>query len=67
MDKKPYDNILYLTGTLDSWNNSKKSEERDRVKHDRESNKNVYGLDEYNRVIPITRNCLNQEIEYKIA
>ena len=24
----------YLTGTLDSWNNSKRSEEHDRVKHD---------------------------------
>ncbi|MBR1580082.1 MAG: hypothetical protein IJ668_06255 [Selenomonadaceae bacterium] len=23
----------YLTGTLDSWNNSKRAEERDRVKH----------------------------------
>lgn len=24
----------YLVGTLDRWNNAKKAEERDRVKHD---------------------------------
>lgn len=57
----------YLVGTLDRWNDSKQKEEKDRVKHDTETNKIVYGLDEYSRVIPITRNCLNQEIEYKIA
>nr|WP_027398989.1 anaerobic ribonucleoside-triphosphate reductase [Anaerovorax odorimutans] len=27
----------YLTGTLDSWNNSKRAEEADRVKHSLES------------------------------
>lgn len=26
----------YLVGTLDKWNNAKRAEERDRVKHDRE-------------------------------
>lgn len=26
----------YLVGTLDRWNNAKRSEERDRVKHDTE-------------------------------
>lgn len=59
--------ILYLVGTLDRWNNSKQSEERDRVKHDLEKDEKVYVLDDYNRVIPINRNCLNQEVEYKIA
>ena len=26
----------YLVGTTDRWNNAKKAEEKDRVKHDRE-------------------------------
>ena len=26
----------YLVGTLDKWNNAKRAEERDRVKHDTE-------------------------------
>ena len=28
----------YLTGTLDTWNNAKQAEERDRVKHDKGAN-----------------------------
>ena len=32
----------YLVGTMDTWNNAKKAEERDRVKHGvREPNKSV--------------------------
>lgn len=30
----------YLVGTLDRWNNAKKAEERDRVKHGTEKNDN---------------------------
>lgn len=29
----------YLVGTLDKWNNAKRSEEKDRVKHGTESKK----------------------------
>ncbi|MBR1806407.1 MAG: hypothetical protein IJ774_08500 [Selenomonadaceae bacterium] len=32
-DKKPVDNILYLVGTIDRWNDAKQAEEHDRVKH----------------------------------
>ena len=32
-DKKLGDNKLYLVGTTDRWNDAKKSEEHDRVKH----------------------------------
>lgn len=30
----------YLVGTLDSWNNAKKAEERDRVKHSMQEEEN---------------------------
>ncbi len=37
---RPFERIRritgYLTGTLDSWNDSKRAEERDRVKHELE-------------------------------
>ena len=26
---------MYLVGTIDRWNNAKRAEEKDRVKHDR--------------------------------
>ena len=29
----------YITGSLDRWNDAKKAEERDRVKHDAENRK----------------------------
>ncbi|MBR1646718.1 MAG: hypothetical protein IJ685_08075 [Selenomonadaceae bacterium] len=32
-DKKLGDNKMYLVGTTDRWNDAKKSEEHDRVKH----------------------------------
>lgn len=36
--EKPFDRIRritgYLVGTMDKWNNGKKAEERDRVKHE---------------------------------
>jgi len=32
-DKKLGDNKLYLTGDLTSWNNAKRAEESERVKH----------------------------------
>lgn len=33
----------YLVGTLDKWNNAKKAEERDRVKHGISKNTNSKG------------------------
>lgn len=33
-----FNDELYLTGNLDTWNNAKRSEERERVKHDTEIN-----------------------------
>ena len=33
----------YLVGTLDKWNDAKKAEEKDRVKHGREENNGESG------------------------
>ena len=42
--KVPFDRIRritgYLVGTMDKWNNGKRAEERDRVKHGTEDNAN---------------------------
>ena len=42
--KVPFDRIRritgYLVGTMDKWNNGKRAEERDRVKHGTEDNEN---------------------------
>ena len=44
MKKVPFDRIRritgYLVGTMDKWNNGKRAEERDRVKHGTEDNAN---------------------------
>lgn len=39
----------YLVGTIDRWNNAKRAEERDRVKHSLKQNDNE-------RVIPASQN-----------
>lgn len=64
----------YLTGTLDSWNNSKKSEEKDRVKHEingiekkQQQIAELLGIDMIQNVVGIERNCNNQIIHQEIV
>lgn len=68
---------LYLTGTLDSWNNSKRSEELDRVKHDigevvsQQKEKedliaSILGVDMIQNVTGIERDCCNQVIHQEV-
>lgn len=60
----------YLTGTLDSWNNSKRTEEKERVKHSVDGyNKQEFKDDleildflERKNSNKIDRDCLNHEI-----
>lgn len=45
----------YLVGTIDRWNNAKKAEERDRVKHGMEGKKDSAELMVSRDVVPVVR------------